>query len=83
MLICPQCRRNYPVRSVMRTLEAPNIQQGPYQRRQLAISDPKEQKMQPDLSKESLTGQDIMPQMADGPAGFDITMYPGNTQRGY
>jgi len=73
---CPSCGR--PT-SIARILEAPNQNDSPRQRKQLAIGDPKSQKLQPNLDLEEGGKEIAQDRPRDGTLPFDITMYPRAT----
>ena len=83
VLVCPGCNRKTPVRSEMRTVESPNLTQAPQQRRQLAISDPKDQKLQPNPNKSGIGKEFAMYRQPDADLSFNIRDYPGQVSRDY
>lgn len=52
LIVCPKCGHRKEVTHPMRINEQPNMNYGPKQRRQLAVDDPKDQKIQPNLTME-------------------------------
>lgn len=73
---CPSCGREV---SIMRTVEAPNLEEAPYQRKQLAVNDPKEMKLQPNPDMEEDGKEIAQDRPRDGDLPFDITLYPRMT----